>query len=116
MELWAGEGKLAIFTSNSKVQKGAGGLPVLAGMSNGVVAVKRTWFGEVLLSGLPVVHVVPQLLVIVLSPVYEMIAPRSAQLSCPAVAFVQSRSNRTRSTVTLVPPVIEPVNSDSLTR
>ena len=107
---------MAIFTSNSRSQKGTAGVPVLAGMSNGVPAVKTTWFGEVLLAALAVVHPVGQSVVIVASPLYEMIAPRSVQLSVPAVASVQSRLNRTRVTFTLVPPVIEPVNSDSFTR
>src|SRR5712671_2583758 len=69
IELWAGEGRLTIFTSNSSSQKGLLGFPVLAGISNGVLAVKTTWFGEVLSFALAVVHPVGQSVEIVLSPV-----------------------------------------------
>ncbi|TMA38749.1 MAG: hypothetical protein E6J79_05795 [Deltaproteobacteria bacterium] len=100
--LWA-----STLTSNSSVQK-PGGIGRLAGIMIGLLGVNTTSFGA-LLTGWVVDQMTPQVVVIVGSPSYSTIAPSSVQ-GIPSAKFeLQSRSNRSRFTVSLVPFWMLPV-------
>ncbi|TMA49646.1 MAG: hypothetical protein E6J83_01310 [Deltaproteobacteria bacterium] len=87
-----------------------------AGIITGVLGVNTTSFGE-LLTAWPLDQVTPaHVVVIVGSPSYSTMAPSSVQ-GIPSVKLeLQSRSNRSRLTVSLVPPWMLPVPRVSLTR
>src|SRR5207253_4834766 len=92
-----------------------GGMLWPAGIITGVLGVNTTSFGE-LPTAWPLDQVTPHVLVIVGSPSYSTMAPSSVQ-GIPSVKLEsQSRSKRSRLTVSLVPPWMLPVPRVSLTR
>ena len=106
--------RASTLTSNSRAQK-PGGIVWLAGIMTGLLGVNTTSFG-VSLTPWPVAQVTPHVVVIVESPSYSTFIPSSVQ-GMPRVKLLsQSRSKRSRLTLSLVPPWMLPVPSVSLTR
>ncbi|TMB58893.1 MAG: hypothetical protein E6J56_01555 [Deltaproteobacteria bacterium] len=100
--------------SNSRLQK-PGSTGVSAGISSGLLGVKTISFGDVP-TAWPEDHVMRHVVVIVVSPSYSTVAPSSTHGIPRVESLLQSRSNRSRSSVNSVPSWMLPVPRVNRTR